>query len=62
MNGGLTQVMVNPENLFFFKKAANGLVDGAVRCEVVTQRFFENYPGMGRVQTGGSELFAHGGK
>ena len=59
---GLAQVVVDAEDLLFFKELAHGLVDRAVRGQVMAQRLFQHHTSLGGVQPGGSQLLAHIGE
>ena len=56
------QVMVNAEDLTLFKELAHRVVDGAVGCQVVAQRFFQHHACLGRIQPGRGQLLADCGE
>ncbi len=60
--GGFAQIVVDTENLAFLENPAHGLVDVPIGGQVMSQRLFQHYPGVGRVQATGGELFAHSGE
>ena len=48
--------MVDPENLVFVQRFAHGLVDRAVRRQIVAERLLQHQPDLLAVQAGRGDL------